>query len=160
MFFNTPSTLFRTIHSHHKGHVIISPNAPISKKSLLLKYWGPVLIYGLLIVYLSSQSHPDQHLPSFLFGFSDKILHAFEFGILGILLYRAFKQTTPTAGSMSLALICVIAFGISDEIHQWFVPQRQADLWDLVADTFGAAFMILGWVIITEKRRIRLTTSR
>lgn len=57
---------------------------------------------------------------------------------------------------MSLAIICVIAFGISDEVHQWFVPQRQADLWDLVADTVGAGFLILGWVVVTEKWRIRL----
>ena len=114
-------------------------------------------LYYLLIFYLSSQSYPDQSLPSFIFGFGDKILHACEYGIFGILLYRAFKQTTDTAGSMSLAIICVIAFGISDEVHQWFVPQRQADLWDLVADTFGAALMILGWVFITEKWPIRLT---
>lgn len=61
---------------------------------------------------------------------------------------------------MGLAIICVIAFGISDEIHQWFVPQRQADILDLVADTFGAAFLILGWVLITEKGRRRLTNRK
>jgi len=135
---------------------VIPLTSQISKKSLFLKYWAPVLLYGLLIVYLSSQSYPDQQLPSFVFLFSDKILHACEFGILGILLYRAFNQTTETARSMSLALMCVIAFGISDEAHQWFVPQRQADLWDLVADTIGAVFLILGWVFITEKWRIHM----
>jgi VanZ family protein len=116
----------------------------------------PVFIYGLVIVYLSSQSNPDRHLPSFLFGFSDKILHAFEYGILGILLYRAFRQTTGTFKSMGLAMICIVAFGISDEVHQWFVPKRQADFWDLVADTGGAALLILGWGFVTEKWRIRL----
>jgi VanZ family protein len=113
-------------------------------------------MYGLLIVYLSSQTNPDRHLPSFLFGISDKILHAFEYGILGILLYRAFKQTTGTFRSMAFAMICVVAFGISDEVHQWFVPRRQADFWDLVADTCGGAFLILGWVFMIEKWRIRL----
>jgi len=148
--------MFRSILFENKGRVIIPLNTQISKKALLLKYWAPVLLYSLLIVYLSSQSYPDEHLPSFIFRFSDKILHACEFGILGILLYRAFKQTTETAGSISLAIICVIAFGVSDEVHQWFVPQREADLWDLVADTFGAAFLILGWVFITEKWGIYL----
>ena len=42
---------------------------------------------------------------------------------------------TRTTQSIGLAIICVIAFGITDEMHQWFVPQRQADVWDLVADT-------------------------
>ncbi len=124
---------------------------------MLLKYWGPVVLYALAIVYLSSQSYPAQQLPSFIFSVNDKFLHACEYGVLGILLYRAFKYTTPTNGNMGLAIICVIAFGISDEFHQWFVPQRQADIWDLVADTFGAAFLILGWVLITEKGRRRLT---
>jgi VanZ family protein len=140
--------------------VAIHPPTKVFKKDLLLKYWVPVLIYGLIIFYLSSQSYPDQHLPSFIFSISDKILHAFEYGILGILLYRAFKQTTQTTQSISLAIICVIAFGISDEMHQWFVPQRQADVWDLVADTEGAAFLILVWVMITEEKwRKDLTTA-
>ena len=108
-----------------------------------------------MIFYLSSQSYPDQRLPSFILGLSDKFLHACEYGILGILLYRAFTQTTTKALSIGLSIICVIAFGISDEFHQWFVPQRQADVWDLVADTCGGAFLILGWVFFTEKWRIR-----
>ncbi len=127
-----------------------------------MKYWGPVVLYALAIVYLSSQSNPAQQLqlPSFFFSINDKFLHACEYGVFGILLYRAFKYTTPNAGNMGLAIICVIAFGISDEIHQWFVPQRQADILDLVADTFGAAFLILGWVVITEKGKRRLTIRK
>ncbi len=66
---------------------------------------------------------------------------------------------TQTTQSISLAIICVIAFGITDEMHQWFVPQRQADVWDLVADIVGAAFLILVWVMITEEKwRSALTT--
>ena len=138
----------------------IDPHAPISKSFIILKYWGPVVLYALAIVYLSSQSYPAQQLPSFIFSVSDKFLHACEYGVLGILLYRAFKHTTPNARSMGLAIICVIAFGISDEVHQWFVPQREADILDVVADTFGAAFLILGWVLITEKGRRRLTIRK
>ena len=151
--------MLRLTSLYQKGFIVIHPQRKISKKDLLLKYWVPVLIYALLIFYLSSQSYPDQHLPSFIFGLSDKILHAFEYGILGILLYRAFKQMTQTTQSISLAIICVIAFGITDEMHQWFVPQRQADVWDLVADIVGAAFLILVWVMITEEKwRSALTT--
>lgn len=129
----------------------IQPSTPRSKGAFFLKYWAPVLLYGLGIIYLSSQSVPDEHIPSFIFRLNDKFLHGLEYGVLGILLYRAFRQFTHTAGSMALAILCVMVFGISDEIHQWFVPQRQADVWDLIADTIGAAFMILGWVAITEK---------
>ena len=138
----------------------IPPHSNISKSFIILKYWGPVVLYALAIVYLSSQSYPAQQLPSFIFSVSDKFLHACEYGVLGILLYRAFKHTTPNARSMGLAIICVFAFGISDEVHQWFVPQREADILDVVADTFGAAFLILGWVLITEKGRRRLTIRK
>jgi VanZ family protein len=138
----------------------IHPHSTKSKPLIMLKYWGPVVLYALAIVYLSSQSYPAQQLPSFIFSVSDKFLHACEYGVLGILLYRAFKHTTPNARSMGLAIICVIAFGISDEVHQWFVPQREADILDVVADTFGAAFLILGWVLITEKGRRRLTIRK
>jgi VanZ family protein len=138
----------------------IHPHSTKSKPLIMLKYWGPVVLYALAIVYLSSQSYPAQQLPSFIFSVSDKFLHACEYGVLGILLYRAFKHTTPNAPSMGLAIICVIAFGISDEVHQWFVPQREADILDVVADTFGAAFLILGWVLITEKGRRRLTIRK
>jgi VanZ family protein len=124
---------------------------------LLIKYWAPVLLYCGVIVYLSSLSYPSRHLPSFLFGLSDKLVHGVEYGILGILLYRAFHQTTSAIGSIIMSIICVVAFGISDEMHQWFVPNRQADLWDLLADTLGATLFILTWVFITKKYSLRQT---
>ena len=82
---------------------------------------------------------------------SDKLLHGLEYGVLGILLYRAFHQTMRTLGSISLAIICAVVFGISDEIHQWFVPNRQIDIWDLLADTLGASIFIVLWVFLTKK---------
>jgi len=85
---------------------------------------------------------------------SDKLLHGLEYGVLGILLYRAFHQTTRTLGSMSLAILCAVGFGISDEIHQWFVPHRQLDIWDLLADTLGASLFIMSWVFLTKKIRL------
>jgi len=130
---------------------------PPSERWLLIKYWAPVFLYCGIIVYLSSLSHPSQHLPSFLFGMSDKLLHALEYGILGILLYRAFHQTTSEIGSIILSIICVVVFGISDEIHQWFVPNRQADTWDLLADTLGATLFILTWAFIAKKYSLRQT---
>lgn len=124
---------------------------PQSKTWLFMKYWGPVLFYCAIIVYLSSQSYPSQHLPSFFYSMSDKLLHGLEYGVLGILLYRAFHQAMRTLGSISLAIMCAVGFGISDEIHQWFVPNRQLDIWDLLADTLGASIFIVSWVFLTKK---------
>lgn len=128
---------------------------PLSKKEYIIKYWGPVIIYCLMIFFLSSQSTPSRHLPGFLFEMSDKLLHALEYGVLGLLLYRAFKHTFRPVGSMGLAILGAFVFGLSDEIHQWFVPNRQADFWDLFADTLGAAIVILLWTFITRIRQSR-----
>ncbi len=126
-----------------------------SKPWLLITRWGPVFLYCSLIVYLSSQSYPDLHVPSFLFGLSDKLVHAVEYGILAILVYRAVSPMKKTLGRTGLAFLFAVAFGISDEIHQWFVPQRHADIWDIVADALGAALFIVIWVFITEILRSR-----
>jgi VanZ family protein len=40
------------------------------------------------------------------------------------------------------------AYGVSDEFHQYFVPPRQVEALDVVADTIGAAaaaFALFGW---------------
>ncbi len=132
----------------------------VKKRWRLLKYWGPVLLYCTIIVYLSSLSYPNRHLPSFLFSLplpsfllrqGDKLIHGVEYGILGILLYRAFHQSTRTIVSISLAILCALVFGISDEIHQWFVPHRQADSWDVLADTIGATLFVFAWVFLTKR---------
>ncbi len=121
-----------------------------SKIRKIFFYWAPVIFYCSLIVYLSSLSNPSQNLPSFFSGLSDKLVHGVEYGILGILLYRAIQHTTQISQSIGMAFFCAVIFGISDELHQWYVPHRHADIWDVVADASGAAFFISLWVFITK----------
>lgn len=122
-----------------------------SKRWLFIQYWGPVLLYCGIIVYVSSLSYPSKNLPSFFSSLSDKLVHGVEYGILGILLYRALRHTTQISQSIGVAIFCAAAFGISDELHQLYVPHRHADIWDVIADTSGATFFILIWVFITKK---------
>ncbi len=35
-------------------------------------------------------------------------------------------------------------YGVTDELHQLFVPLREPDPWDVAADTVGAAVAVLG----------------
>lgn len=116
-----------------------------------LWYWGPVAAYASLIFFLSSQSTPSRYIPGLFYGLSDKFLHAIEYGILAILLYRAFKHTVNTRWTIGVSLFSAMAYGLSDEIHQWFVPHREADIWDLLADGCGATLLVFAWVMITEK---------
>lgn len=63
----------------------------------------------------------------------DKAAHFFSFALLGFLFAKSFNN--PRIGFLVAAL-----YGIADEIHQSFVPMRDADFWDWVADALGAYF--------------------
>ncbi|MCP9452059.1 MAG: VanZ family protein [Nitrospira sp.] len=118
-----------------------------------LRYWGPVCVYAGLIFYLSSLPNPQDKLPSFIGLLSDKVLHAVEYAILGGLFYRAFRWGTNDAVKPWAGLLAVLAtslYGLSDEIHQAFVPNRESSGWDWLADSVGAS---LG--VVTVERFIR-----
>lgn len=106
-----------------------------------LRYWGPVCGYAGLIFYLSAQSHPEEHLP-FVSRFSDKVLHAVEYAVLGALCFRALHGTLGVSWrqwAAPMAIVLASLYGVSDEIHQSFVPFRYSHALDWVADTVGAA---------------------
>ena len=102
-------------------------------------------------IYIQS-SYPSVHrLPDM--RHMDKVLHFGGYALLGIFFFRTF-QALPIDISIKLAMAIGMAssalYGISDEIHQHFVPYRHADVWDAVADGLGAVFGVLvyryGWV--------------
>ena len=112
------------------------------------RYWAPVCGFAGLIFYFSSQSHPDQYLPSFIDVFNDKVLHAVEYALLGGLSYRAFRLGTKEScrhWAVPLAILLASLYGISDEVHQAFVPFRDSSWHDLLADTIGAT---IGAVVV------------
>ena len=112
-------------------------------------YWAPVALYAGVIFYLSAQSHPEDDLPSFLFKeVSDKVLHAVEYGILAVLCYRAFRWAAGPAvarQAVVLAILTASVYGLTDEVHQAFVPLRESSWQDWLADTIGAAIGALSW---------------
>jgi VanZ family protein len=122
----------------------------------LVWYWGPVALYAGLIFYLSSLSHPEQYIPSFVFlKLGDKALHAIEYALLGFLCYRAFRHAAGTCGEHYAVLLAVMAatiYGATDEWHQAFVPFRKSDRWDLATDLLGACLGVLMWVWIDKEK--------
>lgn len=110
---------------------------------------GPVLLYAALIVYLSSRSS----LPSV--RFNDKVMHFGEYAVLAFLINRALLQLFPrwrvrqtTLGAVAFASL----FGVTDEIHQYFVPNRDASIYDVVADVAGSAFGAMAYVAWADLR--------
>jgi VanZ family protein len=118
-------------------------------------YWVPVALYAGVIFYLSAQSHPEEQLPSFLLkDVSDKVLHAVEYGILALLCYRAFRWAAGPAvvrQAVVLAIVAASVFGVTDEVHQFFVPFRESSWLDWLADTIGAAIGAISWRFIRSE---------
>ncbi len=116
------------------------------------RYWGPVCGYAVLIFYLSAQSHPEQALPSFFQLVNDKIVHAIEYAVLGGLCYRAFRWGTNGSWARQAiihAIVLASLYGMSDELHQWFVPFRQSSWQDWMADVMGSTIgaMMIRWMV-------------
>ena len=105
-----------------------------------------------LIFGLSSVSKT----PAFIGGV-DKYLHAALYSGLSALLVRALAggwHCRMTGGIAAAAILIAAAYGISDELHQSFVPMRSVEAMDVVADTVGAtvaAFALYAWDIIRAR---------
>jgi VanZ family protein len=113
--------------------------------------WGPVVLYMAIIFGLSSMPSPPSGPP----GLSDKDLHAVLYFGLVVLVVRALAgglRRAVDARTAVLAVAICTVYGITDEIHQHFVPPRQMDVFDAAADTVGASIAAAGLFAIGRIR--------
>lgn len=82
--------------------------------------------------------------------------HLTEYAILAILAARAFSTSSQAFLRIRwfwISLILVIAYSLSDEFHQMFVPTRGASIHDSMIDTVGGLIgLALVWL---WRRRVR-----
>lgn len=64
--------------------------------------------------------------------------HFTEFFLLGIALTNALRLRLPLARSAAYATLIASLYGVSDELHQIFVPGRSCDPMDWLVDTLAA----------------------
>ena len=115
--------------------------------------WFPVVLWAGVIFGLSSI--PGSRIPAGPVSFSDKIAHATVYGILGGLAFRALARTTSLRlrTAVLFATLIAVGYGISDETHQLFVPERSADPADVVADLLGGCAGALVASRVLRRRR-------
>ncbi len=104
-------------------------------------------LYCAGIFALSAQpSLPDQ-APTWLdFPGADKAAHAVVYAGLAALIYVGLIQSNsadPVPLVRAVPIVFATIYGLSDEIHQLFVPNRSFDLLDLLADAGGATISVL-----------------
>ena len=71
-----------------------------------------------------------------------KFIHLSAFGILAFFIYNSFAKK-----HFLMAWIMTTLFAATDEIHQFFVPDRTGSVWDVALDSLGAfiALALLKW---------------
>ncbi|MGD8522787.1 MAG: VanZ family protein [Desulfobacterales bacterium] len=124
---------------------------PTQSKNFIF-YWLPLILYCLLI-FIQSSKPSFEHLPDI--QYFDKILHFVVYAILGILFFRAFHTMRLRQSRQLLILLSILGatlYGISDEIHQYYVPFRDADVFDVIANTLGSVFGVYIYSLRINKK--------
>ena len=101
-------------------------------------YWLPVILYCLAL-FIQSSFPASESLPAF--PQSDKLMHTGAYALLGFLFLRAFQTTRfawTAAWLMLVSALSASTYGVSDELHQYFVPTREFSFGDMLANTLGS----------------------
>ena len=103
---------------------------PSRRRSLLA---APAVAYAVLI--FAASSLPGSQVPATGVPNGDKLLHAAEYGVFGLLLLLPVRDLGRRGSLVALAVGGV--FAATDELHQAFVPGRSADVLDFAIDVVG-----------------------
>lgn len=110
-------------------------------------YW----VSWIALIFILS-SIPGNDLPE-VPGFQpDKLVHFSLYFLLAILTLRAFGTQQNRNRIPWIALIFCVGYGVTDELHQLFVPGRSPSPWDLLADGIGAAIGSVLWRVLARRR--------
>jgi VanZ family protein len=140
--------------------VIFSASADSKSAEHSSRYFEP------LLRWLFPRMSPE-HVGQIHYDFR-KFCHLTEYAVLALLLWRAIRRTceksaAPERGTRGwnwaeagLAISIVFLYGASDEIHQAFVPNRTAQVSDVLIDTLGGAAGLLAlWIVFNWRRRLK-----
>ena len=106
--------------------------------------WLPVLAWAAAIFFVSAQ----HTLPPVGEGWFDRVVkqlaHSAEYAVLAWLVWRPLTRSGRERSPRSYLVVWAVclAYALSDEFHQWFVPGRSADWRDVLADGLGAALTL------------------
>jgi VanZ family protein len=120
-----------------------------------LRPWIPALIWAAAIFVMSSL--PGSAYPQTNLWNADKFVHIALYGLLGGLCARGLGRGSRLGWGAVLLLAALLStlYGVSDELHQAFVPGRNSDWRDVVADALGSVIGagVVVLVAIATRRR-------
>ncbi len=126
----------------------------MSTRTRTILNWLAVLAWAGVIFGLSAQ--PGSRLPG---GWSVEG-HLGVYAVLGVLVWVALGGRSAGLRGIVLAIAVASAYGITDEFHQSFVPQRTPDVLDWLTDTVGATVAVLAAAYLSRRLAKRRAPSR
>ena len=138
-------------------------------------YWLPPVIWMAAIFSFSTDAFSGENTGSLFFNIFHaaipsltleqfqpihflirKTAHFTEYGILALLLYRAFRGNSQLQWMWRWAIctwLVVAAYALSDEFHQSFTRHRTSSIFDSLIDTSGGtAVLLLIWLVSRVRR--------
>jgi VanZ family protein len=113
----------------------------------------PALVWMVIIFYFSSRQTTGIGSDSYwLRFFILKSFHLIEYALLFIFINFAIKSKTKS-------ILIAYLYGISDEIHQLFIPGRTSKFTDTLIDLLGIfiGLFFLKFIIISVSRKLKLS---
>lgn len=71
-----------------------------------------------------------------------------------------YQDIFPSAGSLAFAIMLVMAYAVIDELHQSYVPGREAMPIDVILDTLAGTAAILFYISIYSFSRSKKTIKK
>jgi VanZ family protein len=116
-----------------------------------------MIIYTVLIFLLSSTAKIST--PDLSFNLQDKIYHFIFYAIYGFLIAQAFAKQSHfpllKTNFLLLSQLFGCLYGLSDEVHQYFVAGREMSYGDFLANCVGIVAGVMGYYLL-QTRRISL----
>ena len=118
-----------------------------------------ILLAGLYCFLIFENSAVADPLPmDVALPISDKVIHGIVFGGLCAIISLGMRRSDRAVSWRTLIVLPVLfatAYGVSDEVHQSFVPGRSYEYGDMLADFLGACIaqlvLIANWWLVQGK---------
>ena len=86
--------------------------------------------------------------------------HFFTYLVLGILMINTLRKSGVHGfQSLGMALLICVLYAVSDEVHQIFVPGRDAEVKDVLIDSAGASVGVLMYLVISRLMKKEMPTE-
>ena len=120
--------------------------------------WRLLVAWMALIFALSSIpnnfAESDSAIPA------GKIAHGIEFAVLALILaWLARQRGYRRAIAFAAAVVLSTLYGVTDEVHQRFVPGRDVSRPDLAADVIGAIAGASMAIVVASRELVRRRTN-